>query len=148
MQYDLSRFIRAQESDYRQALAEIRNGRKNSHWIWYIFPQLKGLGHSPMSEYYGIQDLNEAKAYLADPILGARLKELCQALLSLETNDALQVMGCPDNIKLRSSMTLFDAATESEDVFQRVLDKFFDGEKDRITLGMLRSHEDTDNGAL
>ncbi|MCD8144692.1 MAG: DUF1810 domain-containing protein [Oscillospiraceae bacterium] len=137
MCYDLSRFIEGQQLDYPRALAEMKNGRKTSHWIWYIFPQMRGLGRSSMSEYYGIQDLGEAKAYLADPILGPRLIEICNVLLSLDTDDARAVMGRPDDMKLKSSMTLFDEATESTDVFRRVLEKFFRGRKDNRTLQML-----------
>lgn len=136
MDYELSRFVTAQQADYDRALSEIRNGRKVSHWMWYIFPQLKGLGRSPMSEYYGIQGLDEAKAYLENPVLGKHLIEICDALLSLDTNHAAEVMGMDDR-KLKSSMTLFDAATESSDVFQRVLDKYYDGKKDYRTLRML-----------
>lgn len=138
MTYDLLRFIRAQESDYPRALAEIKNGRKQSHWIWYIFPQVKGLGRSSMSACYGIGDLNEAKAYLADPTLGPRLIECCDALLRLEANDIHAVMDFPDDIKLRSSMTLFAEAVESSDIFQRVLDKFYGGQKDLRTLEILK----------
>lgn len=137
MAYEISRFIKAHQSDYRRALSEIKNGKKVSHWMWYIFPQIKGLGRSSISEYYGIQDLNEAKAYLADPILGKHLIEICEALLSLDTNDAAEVMGRPDDRKLKSSMTLFDAATESLNVFQMVLDKYYQGKKDYRTLRML-----------
>lgn len=134
---DLSRFLEAHRQSYQTALREIKNGRKCSHWMWYIFPQMKGLGHSSMSAYYGIRDLEEAKAYLADPILGAHLLEICHALLSLDTNDPQRVMGWPDDIKLKSSMTLFDAAAETTDVFQRVLDKYYHGEKDGCTLKLL-----------
>ena len=137
MNYEISRFMKAHQSDYQRALTEIKNGKKVSHWMWYIFPQLKGLGCSFTSEYYGIQDLDEAKAYLADPILGRHLIEICNALLSLDTNDATEVMGRPDDRKLKSSMTLFDAATESSDVFQLVLDKYYNGKKDYRTLKML-----------
>ena len=137
MAYEISRFIKVHQSDYQRALSEIKNGKKVSHWMWYIFPQIKGLGRSSISEYYGIQDLNEAKAYLADPILGKHLIEICEALLSLDTNDATEVMGRPDDRKLKSSMTLFDAATETIDVFQRVLDKYYQGKKDYRTLRML-----------
>lgn len=137
MNYEISRFIKAHQSDYQRALSEIKNGKKVSHWIWYIFPQIKGLGRSSMSEYYGIQDLDEAKAYLADPILGKHLIEICDVLLSLDTNDATEVMGRPDDRKLKSSMTLFDAATESLDIFQMVLDKYYHGKKDYRTLKML-----------
>lgn len=137
MNYEISRFMKAHQSDYQRALSEIKNGKKISHWMWYIFPQLKGLGRSSMSEYYGIQDLDEAKVYLADPILGKHLIEICNALLSLDTNDATEVMGRPDDRKLKSSMTLFDAATESLDIFQMVLDKYYNGKKDYRTLKML-----------
>lgn len=137
MNYEISRFMKAHQTDYQRALSEIKNGKKISHWMWYIFPQLKGLGRSSMSEYYGIQDLDEAKVYLADPILGKHLIEICNALLSLDTNDATKVMGRPDDRKLKSSMTLFDAATESSDIFQMVLDKYYNGKKDYRTLYML-----------
>ena len=137
MNYEISRFMKAHQTDYQRALSEIKNGKKVSHWMWYIFPQLKGLGRSSMSEYYGIQDLDEAKVYLADPILGKHLIEICNALLSLDTNDATKVMGRPDDRKLKSSMTLFDAATESSDIFQMVLDKYYNGKKDYRTLYML-----------
>lgn len=137
MNYEISRFMKAHQSDYQRALSEIKNGKKVSHWMWYIFPQMKGLGHSPMSEYYGIRDLDEARAYLADPVLGKHLTEICEALLSLDTDDATEVMGQPDDRKLKSSMTLFDAATESLDVFQMVLDKYYHGKKDCRTLKML-----------
>ena len=129
--------MKAHQTDYQRALTEIKNGKKISHWMWYIFPQLKGLGRSFTSEYYGIQDLDEAKAYLADPILGRHLIEICNALLSLDTNDATEVMGRPDDRKLKSSMTLFDAATESSDVFRLVLEKYYNGKKDYRTLEML-----------
>lgn len=105
--------------------------------MWYIFPQMKGLGHSSMPEYYGIRDLDEARVYLADPVLGKHLIEMCEALLSLDTDDAAEVMGQPDDRKLKSSMTLFDAATESLDVFQMVLDKYYHGKKDCCTIKML-----------
>ena len=135
--YDLSRFHKAQEGDYRQALSEIKAGRKRSHWIWYIFPQLKGLGFSHMAEYYGIDGLDEAKAYLADPVLKERLLEISRALLGLETGNALEVMGYPDNLKLLSSMTLFSEAEPNNYVFSSVLDKFFEGRKDGVTLQMI-----------
>lgn len=137
MNYEISRFTKAHQSDYQRALSEIKNGKKESHWMWYIFPQIKGLGRSSMSEYYGIQDLDEAKEYLADPILGKHLIEICNALLSLDTNDATEVMGRPDDRKLKSSMTLFDTATEALDIFQMVLDKYYHGKKDDRTLKIL-----------
>lgn len=138
MNYDFSRFIKAQELDYPIALAEIRRGRKTSHWIWYIFPQVLGLGRSPTAIYYALRDMDEVKAYLADPLLGSRLIEICEALLSLDTNNAAEVMGSSTDVwKLQSSMTIFDEATDSLDIFQRVLDKFYHGKKDNYTLNKL-----------
>jgi uncharacterized protein (DUF1810 family) len=133
----LDRFLKAQEEDYETALSEIRSGHKRSHWIWYIFPQLKGLGFSSTSEYYGINGLSEAKSYMENEILRARLIEISEALLTLESSDAEDVMGYPDNLKLMSSMTLFAEAAPEEKVFQRVLDKFFGGKKDQRTLELI-----------
>lgn len=135
--YDLSRFHQMHENDYTRALLEVRNGRKYSHWMWYIFPQLKGLGKSYMSEYYGIADIGEAGAYLADPVLGAHMKELCEALLMLDTDDAVEVFGRPDDKKLRSSMTLFSFAAQDRTVFEAVLSKFFGGKYCGRTLTIL-----------
>jgi uncharacterized protein (DUF1810 family) len=104
---NLQRFIEAQEADYETALTEIRQGKKRSHWIWYIFPQVQGLGFSDTSRYYAIKDISEAAAYLQHPVLGSRLITICNALLRLESNNANQVFGSPDDLKLRSSMTLF-----------------------------------------
>lgn len=142
MKYDLDRFKKAQEQSYRTALAEIRGGRKRSHWIWYIFPQVQGLGFSSMASYYGIRDLEEAKAYLQDPLLRERLLEISGALLELKSSDPSDVMGYPDDMKLRSSMTLFAEADPEEEVFRKVLEKFFGGRKDRNTLDILygRNH--------
>lgn len=139
MKYDLSRFKKAQEQDYAEALCEIQKGHKQSHWIWYIFPQIAGLGRSGTAEYYAIRDLGEAKAYLADDTLRAHLLEISNALLTLESNDAEEVMGWPDNLKLRSSMTLFHEADPEEEVFQQVLDKFYGGVSDQRTLQILKS---------
>lgn len=105
--YNLQRFKKAQERDYEIALREIKNGRKQSHWMWYVFPQLKGLGQSYNSNFYGIKDLSEASAYLADPLLGKRLVEISKALLNLYSNDALEIMGSPDHFKLKSCMSFF-----------------------------------------
>ena len=138
MGFDLDRFKKAQEEDYPYALQEIKAGRKRSHWIWYIFPQLKGLGFSSMSEYYGIDGRSEAKAYIADSVLRARLVEISQALLALESNNPTQVMGDPDDLKLKSSMTLFAEVAPDILVFEQVLQKFFAGEKDAKTLQLLR----------
>ena len=138
MAYDLSRFHRAQARDYAQALAEIRAGRKRSHWIWYIFPQILGLGFSTTSEFYAIRDLGEAKAYLADPVLRARLLEISGALLELDSSDPSAVMGYPDDLKLKSSMTLFELAEPDCPVFPAVLEKFYGGERDRRTIRLAR----------
>lgn len=135
----LKRFLDAQQYEYDRALQEIRGGRKRSHWIWFIFPQLKELGYSDTAKFYGIRDLAEAKAYLAEPTLRARLIEISEALLKLPENDPNKVMGYPDDLKLRSSMTLFAAADPDCPVFQQVLDKYFGGQPDQRTLDLLRS---------
>lgn len=141
--HTLSRFTVAHQNDYAQALREIQNGRKVSHWMWYIFPQLKGLGRSSTSDYYGIKDLEEAKAFLNDAYLGAHLCEITKALLALDSNDARAIMGSPDYMKLRSSMTLFAQANPDEVCFQSVLDRFFDGQSDSRTLRMLNRQGNT-----
>ena len=134
---DLKRFLDAQQRDYELAFAEVSAGRKRSHWMWYIFPQLKGLGFSSTSQYYAINGLKEANAYLRHPVLGQRLINICRALLDLNVNDANLVFGSPDDLKLKSSMTLFAAIPGSEIVFQQVLDKFFKGKADSHTLTLL-----------
>jgi len=134
----LDRFIKAQEMDYEIALSEIKSGRKRSHWMWYIFPQYKGLGFSSTSQYYAIQNKKETEEYLAHPVLGKRLLEISEVLLELESNDAGKVMGYPDDMKLRSSMTLFYLVSDNE-VFKKVLDKFFDGKIDTKTEKLLYS---------
>ena len=135
---NLKRFTEAQQRDYAQALREIQNGRKESHWIWYIFPQLKGLGRSYTSDFYGIVDLDEAKAFLQDPYLGKHLQKISEALLNLDNDNATQIMGRPDDMKLKSSMTLFALAKPECEVFQKVLDKFFHGERDQRTVEILQ----------
>lgn len=135
---DLSRFVSAHQHNYDTALSEIKNGRKRSHWMWYIFPQIEGLGYSDMAQFYAIRDMEEAKAFLAHPYLGQNLIEISQALLSLDENDPYRVMGYPDDLKLRSSMTLFAAAADEESVFGKVLDKYYNGEPDKTTLRILR----------
>ena len=137
MEPDLSRFVEAQRRDYPTALKEIRNGKKESHWMWYIFPQLRGLGESQTSQRYAVRDLEEARAFLADPYLGGNLREISEALLSLETDDPRAVFGRPDDMKLRSSMTLFALVSEEGSVFHRVLDKYCGGRLDARTLGLL-----------
>ena len=139
-EYDLSRFITSQQTDYPTALAEIKSGKKTTHWIWYIFPQIKGLGQSSPSVYYAIQSLEEARQFLAHPYLGANLIEISKALLELESNNPVGVMGThTDAVKLRSSMTLFSIADETQPVFQAVLDKFFDGKPDPLTISILKA---------
>lgn len=137
MTYDLQRFKDAQEQDFQTALAEIRAGRKQTHWIWYVFPQLKGLGRSAMCAYYGIDGMGEAKAFLADGVLRERPVEISRALLSLDGSDPVVVMGGIDALKLRSSMTLFSLVPGTDPVFQEVLDRYYGGEPDPLTLRML-----------
>ena len=138
MASDLSRFLKAQEHDYARALSEIRSGRKRSHWMWYIFPQIQGLGFSQTAQFYAIQDLAEAKDYLAHPVLGARLKEISSALLGLDGLSASEIFGYPDDLKLCSSMTLFRLADLDCPIFQDVFDKYYDGEADKKTIRILR----------
>ena len=139
--HDLERFYKAQEYDYETALSEIRNGRKESHWMWYIFPQITGLGRSTTAEYYAIKSKDEAKGYIEDPVLGKRLIEISQALFQIESDDAEMVMGWPDNLKLRSCMTLFAEVAPEQPVFRNVLEKFYDGEMDGKTLDILKKME-------
>lgn len=136
--YGLQRFIRAQAEIHAQALAEIQAGAKESHWMWFIFPQIAGLGRSSTANFYSIQSLAEAKAYLDHPVLGPRLSECCDALLALSGISASQVFGFPDNLKLRSSMTLFAQVSPPGSVFSQVLDKYFDGEPDPKTVELIR----------
>ncbi|MBD1395513.1 DUF1810 domain-containing protein [Mucilaginibacter glaciei] len=134
---ELSRFLTAQERDYETALAEIKNGRKRSHWMWYIFPQIAGLGLSETSKFYAIKDMAEAEAYLLHPILGTRLIEISKVLLELEDYHATRIFGSPDDSKLKSSMTLFAALPETDSVFTQVLKKYFNGIKDWETLRLI-----------
>ena len=138
MASNLSRFLKAQEYDYPQALREIRAGRKRTHWMWYIFPQIQGLGFSSTAQYYAIRDLEEAKEYLAHPVLGARLKEISSALLELDGLSASEIFGYPDDLKLRSCMTLFRMADLDCDIFEKVLDKYYDGIPDSRTVDIVR----------
>lgn len=133
----VKRFIKAQETDYKTALAEIRRGHKRSCWMWYIFPQIEGLGCSGTAMYYAIKDFDEAKEYMENPVTGGRLREISEALLELESDDATQIMGWPDDLKLRSSMTLFALATKDNAVFLKVLDKYFDSKPDAQTVDIL-----------
>lgn len=134
---NLKRFIDAQQTSYQTALQEIKNGRKRSHWMWYIFPQVQGLGFSETSRFYAIKDIEEAEEFLKHPILGNRLIEICKVLLGLQYNNANQIFGSPDDMKLKSCMTLFTALPDADPVFQSVLKKFFGGTKDNKTLQIL-----------
>ena len=137
----LERFVQAQADSYARALREIKSGRKTSHWMLYIFPQLSGLGHSQTARYYAIRDRAEAEAYLAHPVLGKRLLEISSELLKLESSDATAVMGWPDDLKLKSSMTLFSLVSR-EPVFRQVLEKYFRGEEDAYTVQAISRQAD------
>lgn len=132
----LERFIDAQEPVYQRVLAELRQGEKRSHWMWFIFPQYAGLGRSETAQYYAIQSLDEARAYLAHPLLGTRLRECVAILLELQERTAEEIFGYPDVLKLHSSLTLFELASD-DDLFIRVLDKYYGGERDPATLRLL-----------
>ena len=138
MENGLERFVEAQARDYETALREIRGGRKRSHWMWYIFPQLRGLGCSSTAQFYGLRDLQEARDYMAHPLLGPRLIEISEALLTLATDNPGAVMGYPDDLKLCSCMTLFELAAPEQPVFARVLEKYYGGRRDQRTLALLR----------
>ncbi|HEU4547477.1 MAG TPA: DUF1810 domain-containing protein [Microlunatus sp.] len=139
MTYDLDRFVAAQNADgtYQQALGELRAGRKASHWMWFVFPQIAGLGRSGIAQRYAIADLGEARAYLTHPVLGPRLVTAAESVITHRDRSAEEILGDIDAIKLRSSMTLFTHADESQTVFRTVLDTFFDGEEDPATLERL-----------
>jgi uncharacterized protein (DUF1810 family) len=130
----LNRFLDAQETAYETALAEVRSGKKRSHWMWYIFPQIQGLGFSETAQYYGIKNGAEAEAFLNHDVLGSRLVHISAELLTLESNNATSIFGSPDDMKLKSSMTLFASVPGTNPIFQQVLDKFFNGQKDEKTL--------------
>ena len=133
----LERFIEAQKTDYETALSEIKKGKKRTHWMWYIFPQVQGLGFSETSRYYAIKDINEAEEFLKHPVLGPRLLKICKELLQLASSDAHSIFGSPDDLKLKSSMTLF-SSLNIDPVFDAVLDKFFNGTKDSSTLQIIK----------
>ena len=133
----LKRFLTAQEGDYVRALAEIKNGRKQSHWMWYVFPQLAGLGFSETAKFYGIRDLEEAREYLEHPVLGSRLLEISKVLLQFKGKTANQIFGSPDDLKLRSSMTLFSLVENTDPVFQAVLGIYYSGSPDPKTLALV-----------
>ncbi len=137
--FGLNRFIEAQERVYDTVLSELKSGQKRSHWMWFIFPQIAGLGHSATSIRYSIKSAEEARAYLDHPALGARIDECSRALLAVEGKSASAIFGYPDDMKLKSSMTLFaSVSSDPHSVFVRVLDKYFTGEWDAATLGILK----------
>jgi len=135
--FDLARFVSAQSHSYEQALKEVSNGKKQSHWMWYIFPQIRGLGRSSTSQRYGIASANEAHAYLEHELLGPRLIAICEATLSIEGRSATDIFGRPDDMKLRSCVTLFAFVSDTNSIFHRVLDKYFDGKSDKRTERLL-----------
>jgi uncharacterized protein (DUF1810 family) len=137
--FNLARFVEAQTEDYARALAEVRSGHKRSHWMWYIFPQIEGLGFSSMSRRYSIKSLDEARAYLDHPVLGPRLVECAEAALGVEGRSAHDIFGSPDDLKLRSCATLFASVTPADSVFARLLDRFFEGNPDGKTLRQLET---------
>jgi uncharacterized protein (DUF1810 family) len=137
-QFDLDRFVVAQEVNYFDALAELRSGQKRSHWMWYVFPQIAGLGRSAMSERYGLHGEAEARAYLAHATLGHRLIECAEAILGIRNRSAREILGSPDDLKLRSCATLFARVSAAGSVFHRILDQYYNGEPDPQTIDRLR----------
>jgi uncharacterized protein (DUF1810 family) len=135
--HNLSRFLQAQEHTYEQALSEIKSGRKRTHWMWFIFPQIKGLSSSSTAELYSIKSVEEARAYLNHPVLGTRLRECAEATINIEGRSANEVFGSPDDLKLRSCATLFAYIAPSGSVFERLIGKFYDSESDERTLKLL-----------
>ncbi|HEX7458804.1 MAG TPA: DUF1810 domain-containing protein [Ginsengibacter sp.] len=134
----INRFIRAQENIYPQVVNELQNGKKTSHWMWFIFPQIEGLGFSSTSKYYSIKTIAEAKEYVMHPVLGKRLLECSTILLNIEGKSAESIFGYPDNLKLQSSMTLFSFTSPESTVFLNVLNKYFNNKKDQKTLDILK----------
>ena len=138
--YDLHRFVQAQQDTYAQAVDELTDGRKTSHWMWFVFPQLRGLGRSPMATRFGIASIDEARAYLDHPLLGSRLKECVRLVLRIDGRSINEIFGSPDDMKFRSCMTLFDLAAPQEAIFAEALQKYFGGTPDERTLTLLRQH--------
>ena len=139
MSFDLDRFVEAQKTHYDRALEEIRSGRKRTHWMWFIFPQFAGLGSSAMTEFYAIRSRAEAEAYLQHSILGARLEESFRTLLAVDGRSASEIFGYPDDMKLRSSATLFASVAPPGSMFEQVIGKYFDGERDERTIRLLQA---------
>jgi uncharacterized protein (DUF1810 family) len=138
--YDLHRFVQAQQDIYAQAVDELADGHKTSHWMWFVFPQLRGLGRSPMATRFGIASLDEARAYLDHPLLGSRLKQCVRLVLRIDGRSINEIFGSPDDMKFRSCMTLFDLAAPQEAIFAQALQKYFGGTPDERTLTLLRQH--------
>jgi len=137
---NLARFAQAQEGVYESALAELRHGRKRSHWMWFVFPQFFGLGSSATSQHYAIKSVAEARAYLGDPVLGPRLRKCCEALLGVQGRSAREILGTPDDLKLRSCATLFDHVAPGS-VFAQILDRFYEGQRDASTRRLIEASE-------
>jgi uncharacterized protein (DUF1810 family) len=135
---NLNRFLEAQETKYKDALSEIKNGRKLTHWMWYIFPQIAGLGFTDFNVFYAIQNKEEATQYLNHPVLGKRLIEITKAVVEINGKTALEIFGKPDERKLKSSMTLFSILNDPNPIFQQVLDKYYNGMKDENTLQFIK----------
>lgn len=140
----IERFLSAQENTYDKALREIKNGMKESHWMWFVFPQIRGLGFTEYNVYFGLKDLDEAREYLEHPILGKRLVEISQAALGQKGKTAMEIFGRPDERKLKSCMTLFSQIQNADPVFNKVLEKYYSGEKDEKTISILDSQRKTD----
>jgi uncharacterized protein (DUF1810 family) len=138
--HDLERFVTAQANVYDQALSEVTAGRKRTHWMWFIFPQFAGLGNSVMSQRYAIESIAEAKAYLDHPVLGPRLRECVEAMLSVKAKSAHDILGYPDDLKFRSSMTLFSAVSSENSPFHKAIDRFFEDQPDRKTQELLAAN--------
>ena len=138
--FDLRRFVDAQQSTFESALREIKAGRKQGHWMWFIFPQLRGLGHSHMATHYGLASRDEAAAYLRHAILGPRLLQITDAVNAVEGSTAHDIFGSPDDIKFRSCMTLFAEAAPDQPSFRRALTRYFEGQPDPATLGIIAEH--------
>jgi len=143
--FNLNRFITAQEKVYDTALAELRSGEKRTHWMWFIFPQIEGLGYTSTSKHYAIKNLEEAQEYLDHKILGSRLLECAEVVLTVQGSSASAIFGYPDYLKLKSSMTLFSSVAAPDSVFVRILDKYYDGERDAKTLELLEIQKKTNN---
>ena len=145
--HDLARFVQAQDPVWEEVQAELARGSKRSHWMWFVFPQLRGLGHSAMATHYGLTGADEARAYLAHPLLGARLRQACELLLRHTERSAEQIMGVTDALKLRSCLSLFAQVAPDDPVFERALQRFYAGKPDPLTLRLISDSEGRARGA-